>query len=310
MKLKELFKPTAFAKVFRFLLEGRYTLVVTKPDGTSRVVADFPNLITNGGLDRIGDVSTSNADIITHAQVGTGTTAPAFTDSSLTTFLAASNTPAPTLDNAQTVASTAPYYAQITLNKRFEAGVATGNLSEVGVGWSSGANTLFSHARILDSGGSPTSITILADEVLDVLYTLRVYAPDTDVTATISGYSVTSRAAYVTTDSQWFARIFQSQTGAVYGTQTLGAVTGGLSESNGVDGDIAHAFVGTYTAGTYTRQGETNFALTKGNIAGGIGSMLIHAGFGSFQVKFDPKIPKDDTKILTISWAVSWARIP
>jgi hypothetical protein len=292
-------------------LEGRFTFVLTKPDGTSRTVADFSNLITDGGLDRIG----SGSPYLDYIHLGTGSTSPTFADTALTTFLASSSTAAPTLDNVSTTAVSSPYYVQYTMNKRFAAGIATGNLTEVGVSWSSTTGSLFSHALILDGGGNPTTITKLADEVLDVLYTFRVYAPLADVSATVGGYSTVLRAAQVTTANVyplngWHAQSFgvtsNGYTGlGTYSTQTLGAIT---SYPSGTASSSTSS-LDTYVNGTYTRTGTFSCGLTEGNSAGGIGSIGFKAGFGTFQCSFTPVIPKDSTKVLTITWSISWGRV-
>ena len=58
-------------------------------------------------------------------------------------------------------------------------------------------------ALILDGGGSPTTLTILSDETLDVTYTIRVYPPTTDVTGSITldgvSYGYTIRPCNVST---------------------------------------------------------------------------------------------------------------
>lgn len=69
-------------------VSGRYRLwkhVPGKSDPT--LVADFPNLITNGGLNRIG-----TALAATWTSIGSGSTTPSIADSTLVTHLASSST--------------------------------------------------------------------------------------------------------------------------------------------------------------------------------------------------------------------------
>ena len=304
-KIKELLgkKPNGSLGNLHHKLEGRFTFVLTKPDGTSRTVADFPNLITNGGLDRIG----SGLTYLGYIHLGTGSTAPTFTDAALTSFLASSNTSASTLDQVSTCANSSPYYAQYTINKRFAAGIATGNLAEVGVSWSNTTGSLFSHALILDGGGNPTTITKLADEVLDVLYTLRIYISLADVSATVNGYATVIRAAYATTvytGSIGWSYSFSAVAIHFFTTQTLGAIT---SAPSGTTASIETCTFNAYVDGTYTRTGQVYAGLNNGNA--NLGSLLFKAGFGTYQVSFTPVIPKDNTKILTIAWSISWGRV-
>lgn len=156
---------------------GYYKLQVIRPDGTVRQSAEFPNLITNAGLDRM-----ATSTYLTVCQVGSGSAAPTFADTALAARIAGTQTVQST-DVGTT--SSSPYYAWATRQFRFAAGVATGNIAEVGVGWGT-TGSLFSRALVLDSGGSPTTITVLADEILDVTYQLRYYAPETDDTGDVT----------------------------------------------------------------------------------------------------------------------------
>lgn len=288
-----------------YTLEGRFSLFVSKVGDLSspRLVADFPNLITNGGLDRIG----SGDSFLNFIQVGTGNTLPTVTDTSMTNFRAATSTTTPTAPDTSICANSAPYYTEYQMSKRFAAGEATGNLAEVGVAWGAGANTLFSHALILDTGGNPTTISLANDEILDVQYTLRVNAPTVDVTATVNGYTTTTRAARVTDTNTWKAHGFSLWWGSVFSTQTLGDVTSmpsGQSYSQVTGGTVFD----TYVSGTYSRTGSSTFHLDYGNAPGGIGSAFLIVGFGAWQLSFDPVIPKDNTKQLVLNWTTSWTR--
>ena len=78
--------------------------------------------------------------------------------------------------------TSSPYYGYKIFTFRFNQGIAAGNISEIGVGWSGTTPLqLFSRTLIKDINGDPTTITVLADETLDVIYELRLYAPETDL---------------------------------------------------------------------------------------------------------------------------------
>jgi hypothetical protein len=115
--------------MFKSTLQGFYKLEAVKLDGTRRVLTDwFPNLITNGGLDRIGVSST----YLDYCHVGSGNTAPANTDTGLATPVASTITSTSTTG----IQGSSPYYTWQTIVYTFGLGVAAGNLAEVGVGWS------------------------------------------------------------------------------------------------------------------------------------------------------------------------------
>src|SRR5690606_8917143 len=109
--------------------------------------------------------------------------------------------------NTAGTTSAAPYYTWMRKTFRFAAGVATGNLSEVGISWLT-TGALFSRALILDSGGLPTTITVLADEVVDVTYEFRIMAKTDDETGSVTftgsiggTYDWTMRSVSVATNS-------------------------------------------------------------------------------------------------------------
>ncbi|HIQ53190.1 MAG TPA: hypothetical protein EYH51_08015, partial [Pseudomonas pachastrellae] len=181
--------------------EGWYKFEAVRPDGTKRVLADwFPNLITDAGLERMA----SNSDWLGYCQVGSGNNPPNVLDTALANRVGSSNTAQASASGAQ---AEEPYFCWQRRTVRFAEGVAAGNLSEVGMGWTSSGN-LFSRALILDSEGNPTTITVAADEILDVTYEFRFYPRLTDVTGsvTLTGniagtYDYVMRAASVTSSS-------------------------------------------------------------------------------------------------------------
>lgn len=290
----------------RYTLEGRFALFVSRVgDAASpKLVSEFLNLITDGGLDRIG----SGTGYLSFIHVGTGNTSPTFTDTTLTNFRAASSANSPIAPATATCANSAPYYAEYQMTKRFAAGEATGNLAEVGVAWSAGANSLFSHALILDTGGNPTTISLANDEILDVQYTLRVNITSADVSATVNGYATVLRVSEATNTNAWKAYSFIVSQGSAFSTQTLGAVTGKPAGSSYTQAEGTTVF-DAYVSGTYSRSGSSTFGLDYGNAPGGIGSVILPVGFGIWQMNFDPVISKDNTKLLVLNWTTSWARV-
>lgn len=284
---------------------GWFKIEATRPDGTRRVLADwFPNLILNGGLDRMG----ANADYLYWCQVGSGSTAPVAAQAALVNRIAGTNTGQAIVAGAQ---ASAPYYGWLRRTYRFAVGVAAGNLSEVGVGWAS-TGSLFSRALILDGGGSPTTITVLSDEVLDVTYELRRYPGTVDLTGTVVLDGVThnwvSRAAAVTTEGAWTGAGAMVLDFALSFNGGIGAVT---TSPSGVSG-ILSATALPYSAGSYTRAVTVSAGLNDSNLAGGIRSILIHSysNTARYQIQFDPAIPKDNTKVLSLTIQHSWARRP
>lgn len=303
-------------------LEGRYMLVATKPDGSKRVLADwFENLILDGGLNRLGSGGVWN-----QAQVGTGSTAPDVAQSSLATLLATTTTITSTVAGTNSPTNT---YAWGRRTYRFAEGVAAGNLSEVGVGWGAG---LFSRSLIKDEFGNPTTITVLSDEVLDVVYEVRMYPTMTDQTVVLTinstPYTFTIRPALFSGDQtstiQWPWNVVAFMTNgatvtsnlymawSAYGVgAALAAITGIISGTQVVSSSnpaIINSFTAAYVNNSYQRQCRVRFGLDAGSVS--FAGFLMNNVLGTYQITVSPALAKDATKIFSLDYTLSWARRP
>lgn len=309
-------------------VSGHFTMIAHGGKRGRVVLAEFDNIILDAGREH----SCSGSAVIGFCQVGTGTTTPTAGDTGLVAKIAHTSTLQGGVGNIFPGAyvSGSPPYIKGSLTYRFAVGAAAGNLSEVGIGWAS-SGSLWSRALIADSGGSPTTITILSDEQLDVVYELRVYPPTTDATgtATLGGvsYSYTLRANDV--DNEWRYTTYQMLSGFVFG---LGAGSGnatlqcfdgpigstitdtpsGASAGNNSSGVVNLA---SYSSGSYQRAAEFVAGLGDCNISGGIKSLVFSVpsssgvGYGfSYQAQFSPNIPKDNTKVLKLTLTCTMSR--
>jgi hypothetical protein len=294
---------------------GRFTLVVTRPDGRRRVAAEFDNMVTDGGLERMGIGSFRDACV-----VGTGSAVPQEADAQLEAFRARSTINAPGIPGA-TAQSTPPYYIQGNTGFRFAQGAASGNLTEVGIGWAlpGAAYGLFARALIVDTLGNPTAVTVLADEVLDVYYSLRIYPPTVDATydIVISGvtYACISRAAQVTSAISWAVPAGRVQFTGFNGSNAaplaynglVGPITGGPSGVGVANAGISNE---AYSANSLRQDAVLSWGLDQGNVPGGIRSVLYQTSVGVYQTQFTPAIPKDNTMVLSVGFRVGWGRRP
>lgn len=295
------------------LLDGD-TNVLT---GESRNLASFENLILDSGLNRLG-----TGGPITGACVGTGTTAPENSQTTLANLLRVTTTEQSWVELPGS--TSAPYYAEWQIVYRFAAGTATGNLSEVGLGWNVNpwANTidgLWCRALIKDSEGNPTTITVLADEVLDIVYTLQLHPPTSDITGTfnLSGvaYQYTLRPSVVNFRSAngWSARsiiLFGITSG--WGTAFTGGIDAVTSGPSGTTDSITIAQQ-TYVNGSKQSVFNVTAGLNSANLPGGIRSIDFHISGNCWQAEFSRvsdggTIPKNNTNVLTIPFWVSWDR--
>ena len=165
-------------------IAGFFKIEAIRPDGSRRLLADWqPNLITNSGMDQIGSGSKSGFTVnqsgwIAYCRLGTGNTTPAFTDTVLTTHKAEAGKISFT-EGFQV--ATEPYYLWQKNVYRFSQGQATGIMAEIGIGMSLSTGLLSTHSLILDTNDDPTTITIAADEQVDVTYEFRSYMLDITV---------------------------------------------------------------------------------------------------------------------------------
>jgi len=286
-----------------------------RPDGRVRPLTDwFPNLIVTAGLNAVGQTET----YLNACRVGTGTAPPSPSDTGLGNQIAGTTTRVSTNSSVQ---ASPPYYGARTNTYQFAQGAAAGNLTEVGIATAATGGSLFSRALILDGAGNPTSITVLSDEILQVDYQLRLYPPTSDVVGsiTISGnnYDYTLRATSVTSDSIWVISSSGTTGGGTtstsahraYETQTLGPITESPSGASSVASAVGNF---SYVTGTFYRDYTVQWGLTAGNFTLGIGSIRSlqgssTGGFGGIQMNFTPRIPKDNTKILSITFRHAWA---
>lgn len=301
----------------RFKIEA-FKAVKTKDglqeiEGSRTLKSDwFTNIILDQGINGLGTRSPSAS--VWWCHVGTGNSTPVVTDTSLQMPLANTGTKQTSLNSAQT--ATQPYYIARTVVFRFTAGQATGNLAEVGVGWSSASNSLFSRTLIKDSFGDPSTITVLADEYLDVTYELRIYPDTSDSIGTvdIAGvvYDYVARPSSLNANAWSMDRagnasnngtslLFSGNIGSIFG-EPSGSSTGANS-----GGGLS------YTPGSHTAGCSYTYGLTNGNFAGGVRSVTCTIGWTKWQIEFSAQsdsstIPKDSTKILSLTYYHSWAR--
>lgn len=289
-------------------VRGFFKLVATDANGKRRVLADwFPNLITNGGLDQIG----AGAGYLSGCYVGSGNTAPVFTNTQLATLIGSTTTIAGT---SASVLATSPYYGSRVNTYLFGPGVAAGTLAEIGVGAS--ATALFSRALILDGGGNPTTVTVLAGESLTAFYELRNYPPLTDVTGTVTIDGVAT--AYVMRaanagSSIWEPASLGDQDGPSLVTAYTGAIAALTAQPTGTSAAETSGSDPAYVPGAHLNIRNSVFASPVANFL--IESFLITCGqtngsMGQFQLGLTPGLTKSNSNSLAVTVQKSWARGP
>ena len=297
-------------------MSGRYQLIVRDAWGVEkRRTPWFDNIILDSGLNRWG-----TGGCIAGAAIGTGTSTPVASQTGLDTQSHWTTTPGAG-NGVSSALGSSPYNNTYTAVYRTTPGALNGNYSEVGVGWASGS--MFSRALVLDGGGSPTTISVSSSEQLDIVYQLSIFPPlvDTSATVTISGvdYAVTGRGMLVNsiTTGGWQPSSIQTAVGvgswpsAGFFSGSIGAITSSPSGgSGGLAGSGSLALIGGYSNNSLTRAMRYTADLNYGNPSGGVKSSNALWSFCSFQYEFNPVIPKNNTKTLTLDFSVTWARRP
>lgn len=324
-------------------LQGWFRIEAGKRDGRRRVLADwFPNLITNAGLDWLGDFSAAQTgsfnEIFDECRVGSGTSAPSVNDTALDTQVAVHNSFWSEKIVGVNEEPEGTWYGFSRMRWRFGEGDAAGNLAEVGIGPPDAAN-LFSRSRILDGEGNPTTITVLADEFLDVWYEIRVYPPPTDAEGTVElgassdlvfDYRVMPMAINAAID--W--SLSDDTASGINRGDSLSCARRPNDNVHTVNDDplpidrltsppgggsaCSSSLIADYTNGNHYTDNSFTWGLARGNFAGGIQMAEFMMGMtnrsgsdgklGAWGVGFTPAIPKDETQILELQFRFSWAR--
>lgn len=296
-------------------IKGRFKLMAVKADGSgARKLAEFDNLILNSGLDYF--CSNQDTSALAYVRVGSGSTPPAPSQTDLVSQISGAGD---YVRGTAAISSSAPYWFSRTRTWRFAAGAAAGNIAEIGVGWATAGDTLFSRALVLDQNGNPTTVTVLNDEFLDVTYTLTCYpsAEDSRTTLNLAGssYEVMSRISYAGVVNQFV------QTGNVLTQHPLrymefvAAAAGGAGPITGGP-DLSQALVvyptvtrQPYTAGSFISEVALRFGLEDINVSGGVGSLLLSpSSFCRYQIEFTPKLPKTNTQVFTLNFRLTFTR--
>lgn len=290
-------------------VEGRYTIRAIKPGiGVIRELS-FPNLLTDIGMDAIA----SGRQFI-RMHLGTGTTPPTVSDSSLAVFGVNVTTNPPSSQRGAN--SSSPYEAWQRITWTSAVGGATGTWTEIGVSNQNTNGGLRSRALILDNLGNPTSFPVLADEQFQGTYEFRIFPPlaDNPETISLSGtpYDTVTRilrAGQVT----WAPTL--SGTGSappLFSASTSFLYSGALApitDSTPTGSQLS----GTSTAST-SAYGSGNFYIDSSNRWGsgaGVGTVRT-VGFalscGEFQIEYNPTFVKLTTEEFIHNQRVSWAR--
>lgn len=315
--------------MIEFGVKGRFRLESIRCGEESVDHGWFDNMVLNNGLIKMLKSDGSGSGFLSIRPVcGTGNTAVLPTDTALAAFKAggSANAISATTQRNSTVV---PYHVRYTWVWQLPAGTAAGNISEVGIATTNStpnsSTPLFSRALVTDSSGDPSSITVLADEILQITYELTVRIPDT----TSGTFVQTNRGTPVVTSYTIIPANMQSSGAngfadcSVAGIPSIHSTAGESFNpmSKASSGAITNPD-GTISGGTswldYISQGEPNItyysrditygaSLAQANIS--ISAVVIALRMCAFQFSLSPAVSKTSDDIFRITFRVSISRV-
>jgi hypothetical protein len=141
-------------------LKGRVALVLKDKEGKIKETRDIDNLVVDAGLDYIASrMEGTTSDVMSHMGLGSGTTAAAAGDTDLESLLGSREA----LDSTTVTDNTVQYVAS------FEAGDATGAVTEAGIFNASSAGTMLCRTVF-------SVVNKQADDTMTVTWTITISA--------------------------------------------------------------------------------------------------------------------------------------
>lgn len=306
--------------------KGEYSATVLKADGTVKEFLNeektlrsgdvIKNLLLDNFFQRL--ISVENPISNSCLRVGTGSNPVAVNQTALANQISISgNWPVSTLTGTPAILEGGLLKASVSGTFTFTLGQVVGNISELGIDFSNLSSTsqtiIHSRALVVDGSGNPTTITVTAQEQLVITYTLKMETSASDV---ITNYPLNVSGTTVNTEitHRWA------------GPNPLTAfVTSGILAANGLDVfDGALTPYGSSLTGNRASSGGPSiaynvsggktdtysFSISQGNLAAGISSAGRQSNQGLYKLGFNPPIPKNSDRTLSITILRTFGRLP
>ncbi|UOO93407.1 hypothetical protein [Vitreoscilla stercoraria] len=300
-------------------VQGRFQF--TKRNAVTHEVTQetdwMDNIVLNSGLDLMAAGSWFGG-----IALGTGNSTPVVTQTDLDARFAASTTQQGSTVNG--VSSEVPYYGFSRKTFRFAAGVFNNTiLSEVGILSGNTSSAIINRALITDAQGNPTSITMLADEYLDVTVEVRVYPNASDQVGSIAimnrdqvaqtvNYTIRpaniNQAASYKIGTNMRASVGTNGNALATYSGAIGAaeyIPSGTNRWTSTASAITHN-IASYVGGSFKTVHTVSLPVEQGNTT--FSSMLIYTPLGLYQIGFDTPISKVNTQTMRFQYVVTWGR--
>ncbi len=305
--------------MINFRIEIIYQLFSFNPKTGKQtaLTGKFGNIILTVGRNEM-----AKQDWFTAVQVGEDNTVPVAGQTALLGYKAGTSN---VIEDAYGAQGTAPYYGWRRKRLRFGVGVTAAILSEIAIGWSPNAgDNIATRALIVDIDGVITTVTPLADEILDAVIEIRYYPPLGTSTGTVVfdgiTYDYIIKAAQVTSSGAWGQHCgTKIQSYGIGNTDwnsynddlgTLEQTPSGTS----IEADNSNDYTNVYSENSYQIEfgihvGPTGWNQLTGKL---LRSIRCCSTAGYYQVQFDSQsspgngVPKTDAKNISIQCVLGW----
>ncbi|WP_296193624.1 MULTISPECIES: hypothetical protein [unclassified Psychrobacter] len=295
------------------------------------------NLILDAGLDFLGD--SSNGNMLDYCIIGSGNSTPNVTQVKLDSVINRQSSLIQVSAKGSYDAAVDGNFYKINKVVKFSF-INNGNIniSELGLAYQYSSSTeykLVTRALVRDSSGNPTTISVLADETLEVYYKLWCVFNVTDITGTVEltefggntvQYNYVGRPAFVGSTNAAFNTnhlgdslydsIYYTVEPSEIRTGELGDIrnkpTGGLVLSKPATGSFYVMRLGSYTQGSFKRSMFWDLGLSEANSTN-IRSILLVTNKGVWQFRYgsvldDSPIAKNSNQKMSFEFEFSWGR--
>ena len=169
--------------------KGRFQVTVKREDGSIKTELPWQdNLITNEGIKLLNGINqVTNLNGVSNARyihnfcfVGSSSTEPAITDTKLGNYIAVNSRAENFKSFLEEPTESRPNHVREYWQQKYIfTGLNNVNIAEVGLGYETNSSSkeyaLFTHALTKDAQGSPSTITVLQGEILEINYEFSTY---------------------------------------------------------------------------------------------------------------------------------------
>lgn len=291
------------------------------------------NVVTDLGVRMLlgGASVSSSASFSVSCSCGSGNSTPSTSDTQIQSFIAG-------VTNAISYSTTrnytvAPYYVRHSWTWRFPPGAAAGNVAELCVVNSAStpvaSSQAFSRALVRDEAGNPSTITVLADEYLEVTYELIIYPAsglsgvfDQSIDGVDTSFSYDARPSNMAISAPPGSTIGWADNSSgycptVFGLASAGSLYSQAYQSGGALGPESGSPNGTTSPAMRFRSSTSNTANYTGKYRdisytaslddanATFDCMRFAFNLGCYQMQISPAITKVNTKTYTITIRVT-----